>query len=143
MDFTTSEKYELGIINNKINELKHFIKNNFFDNSSYDMKYWYNYLNNIKNIIGNFNDTLSFISCLMAKEYLMERYIITDFDVGIKSQSSPGLDIDILTVEGKRIIAEIKTTKSINENDFGSKQKESVLNDIKKLLKNSSDYIVV
>lgn len=140
MELTQSEKNSLNSILIKINNLKMYLDNNIFHCSSDNLKNWYNYLNEIKNIIGNFNDTLSFISCLMTKEYLLKEHSIRDFDVALKSQSAPRLDIDIYTINGKRIIAEIKTIKSISDTDLGSQQKTSIFNDIKKLKNTDSDY---
>jgi hypothetical protein len=137
---TEHEQNGLDDIVKIIFKLNGYLNKNVFEERNIELKYWYNYLNNIKEIIGNFNDALSFISCLMEKEYLLNKYSIVDLDVGIKSQSSPGLDIDVNTIENKRIIAEIKTTKSINENDFGSQQKKSIVNDLNKLINAKSDF---
>lgn len=98
-------------------------------------------LREIKNIIGNYNQDVSFVSCLLAKEYLLENYEITDFDVSLKSQSAPGHDIEVVDKNGKKIIAEIKTTFPYNAPlDFGSKQKEEIEKDLSKLQNAQADY---
>jgi hypothetical protein len=140
MELTNLEINKLNNISNIINLLKNNLLNNKFDNNNLNLEYWYNYLNNIKDIIGNFNEKLSFISCLLAKKYLMEIYKIENFDVALKSQSATGLDIDINTIDGKRIIAEIKTTNALNENNLGAKQKESICEDLNKLKNKVADY---
>jgi len=140
MEFTDLESKYLEKISNIIDSLKNIILNTNFDKHNIDIKYWYIFLNEIKNTIGNFNEKLSFLSCLLAKKYLMEIHEIEDFDVALKSQCAPGLDIDIYTKNGERIIAEIKTTNSLYKNSLGANQKEKICDDLNKLNKKVADY---
>ena len=66
----------------------------------------------------------------MAKQYLNTNYGIDDFDAAEKPQGAPGLDIDIKTRSGQRIIAEIKTIYPYQSDDFGAQQKNSFKKDI-------------
>lgn len=43
-------------------------------------------------------------------------------------------------MEGKKIIAEIKSTIPYKDNDFGSQQIDSLCNDFSKLKNSSADY---
>jgi hypothetical protein len=99
---------------------------------------WYGQLNQIKQIIGNLNNDVSFIATLLAKNYLKSKFKI-DFDAAEKKQGAPGLDIDI-QANGKRIIGEIKTTTPYGQNDFGSQQKTSFKRDFEKLRLAKADY---
>ena len=90
--------------------------------------------------MGNFNTDVSFISCLMATDYLCGQFNLGNFDVSEKSQSAPGPDIEVYTVEGKKNIAEIKSTNPYKDNDFGSQQIDSLRNDFSKLKNSSADY---
>jgi hypothetical protein len=139
MRFSENETAKLIKIKNIIIDLHRYLDENIID-EKIDGKSFYNYLTNIKKIQGNFDTLISFTSCLMAKEYLLEKYDFkTSFDVSLKSQSAPGLDIDEITTDNKRIIGEIKTTIPYNQNDFGANQKENIINDLKKLKKTEAD----
>ncbi|MCQ2588485.1 MAG: hypothetical protein MJ174_10245 [Treponema sp.] len=100
----------------------------------------FNFFNHIKEVMGNFNNDVSFISCLMAKDYLCNQFNFGHFDVAEKSQSAPGPDIEVYTADGKKIVAEIKSTIPYKDNDFGSQQIDSLRNDFSKLKKSSADY---
>ncbi|MDR3174367.1 MAG: hypothetical protein LBU19_08970 [Treponema sp.] len=142
MKMTAGENEQLANIISMVNRLK-----KFFDSSSIDkadnVRQIYTYINEIKNIQGNLSSAISYVSCLMAKEYLLENYNISNIDVSIKSQSANGLDIDEKLNDGKRIIAEIKTIFPYEDNDFGAKQKESFRSDFKKLNGTPADYKIL
>jgi len=95
----------------------------------------------IKDIIGNWNNNLSFLACILAKQYLVNKSLIQDKDwnTADKPQGARGLDID-LNLKDKRIIGEIKTTYPYKDSDLGANQKESFEKDFEKLAKNSADY---
>lgn len=112
----------------------------FTDVNTGDIYEVFKYFNRIKEIMGNFNTDVSFITCLMAKDYLCNQFDLEYFDVSEKSQSAPGPDIEVYTAEGKKIIAEIKSTIPYKDNDFGSQQIDSLRNDFSKLKKSSADY---
>ncbi|WP_407311744.1 hypothetical protein [Desulfosporosinus sp. SB140] len=76
----------------------------------------------------------------MAKDFLCKKHSFKRFDVAKKPQSAPGLDIDELTLEGERVIAEIKTTIPYGKTDLGSQQKEMFKKDFEKLHKNEANY---
>jgi hypothetical protein len=104
---------------------------------------WFEWLAQIKEIQGNSNNDISFTACLMAKAYLIREFgEIDDFDVSAKPQGVPGLDIDIQTRAGKRIIGEIKTTVPYSgaRNDLGAQQKDAFQKDFAKLNNTPADY---
>jgi len=97
---------------------------------------WFEWLAQIKEIQGNSNNDISFTACLMAKAYLVKEYgEIDGFDVSAKPQGAPGLDIDVQTRKGQRIIGEIKTTVPYSgaRNDLGAQQKQALMTDFSKL----------
>lgn len=124
----------------KLNQLRELLYISNFDTKNLDLYEVYDSFTQIKEIIGNFNNDISFISCLMAKKFLRRQFFIKNFDVSEKKQSAPGLDIEVYTNDLKKIIAEIKTTKPYKENDFGANQIESLRNDFKKLHNSVADY---
>ena len=112
----------------------------FTDVNTEDIYEIFKFFNRIKEIMGNFSTDVSYISCLMAKDYLCSQFNLGHYDVSEKSQSAPGPDIEVYTAEGKKIIAEIKSTIPYKENDFGSQQIDSLRNDFSKLKNSSADY---
>lgn len=92
-------------------------------------------------IQGNTSNDLSFLACLLAKSYLSKRLEISDFDAAAKPQGATGLDIDLITADGRHVIAEIKTTIPYSEakNDLGAQQKASFKKDFDKLNKAQAD----
>ena len=107
-----------------------------------DLDEWFEFIAGFNRLQGNLSIDQSFVATLLAKRYLLDRFPISSFDAADKSQGAPGLDIDIVTDEGQRIISEIKTTVpyAIEHNDLGAHQKESFGNDFKKLNREEADH---
>ncbi len=93
---------------------------------------WYSYLSEFKSLQGNPNNDISFIATYMAKEYLSIHYEI-EFDAAEKPQGASGLDIDVISKTGERIVAEIKTTYPYKKNDLGAQQANTFKKDFRKL----------
>lgn len=55
------------------------------------------------------------------------------FDVAFKPQGAPGLDIDAKTIDGERVVGEIKTTTPYHGHDLGAAQKLTFVKDFRKL----------
>ena len=133
-EISTSEKAELLNIANKIQRIRDFLSKHSLSTEGCDLIRWYDFLAQVKDLFGNFNNDLSFMATLLIKPYPG-----IAFDAASKSQSAPGLDIDILTPDGKRIVGEVKTVYPYNETDFGSAQRESFFQDFAKLAKAQAD----
>ena len=133
-------KKEIDTVYKSFQKLESLRNALFTDVNTGDIYEIFKFFNNIKEIMGNFNTDVSFISCLMAKDYLYGQFNLGNFDVSEKSQSAPGPDIEVYTVEGKKIIAGIKSTIPYKDNDFGSQQINSLRNDFSKLKNSSADY---
>lgn len=103
---------------------------------------WFEFIGQIRAIQGNTSNDFSFLACLLAKGYLSKRFEIRDFDAAAKPQAAPGLDVDIITPDGKRVIVEIKTTVPYSgaKNDLGAQQKASFQRDFDKLNRSQADY---
>lgn len=99
-----------------------------------DARKCFELLKRVKDALGNSNNDVSFVATLLAKAYLAERHSGCVFDAAAKSQSAPGLDIDVV-VGNQRIVGEIKTTYPYNESDFGAAQLDSFRSDFAKLAK--------
>ena len=100
---------------------------------------WYDFLSSIRSIQGNLSNDISFVATLLAKEYLNRKFAI-HFDAAEKAQGAPGIDIDLTTSKGIRIVGEIKTTVPYKSDDFGAQQAESFRKDFAKLRKAEASY---
>ncbi len=107
---------------------------------AYDPVLWYRFLSVIKLTQGNLSNDVSFVTCLLAKGFLAAHHRGVVFDAAAKAQGAPGLDVDLRTPEGARIIAEIKTTDPYKPDDFGSQQKTKFREDFAKLNKHVADF---
>ncbi len=96
------------------------------------MSQWYDFLSSMRAIQGNLSNDISFIATLLAKEYLNRKFSV-QFDAAEKAQGAPGIDIDLTTSKGVRIVAEIKTTVPYKIDDFGAQQADSFKKDFAKL----------
>jgi hypothetical protein len=56
-------------------------------------------MSRLKSAMGNLNNDASFIVCLLA------HHRINRYDAALKPRGAPSLDIDVITVEGERIVA--------------------------------------
>ena len=98
-----------------------------------DPEAWFEFIAGIRDIQGNISNVQSFLATMLVKWYLMSRFNLADFDAAEKAQGAPGLDIDVLTDRGERIVGEIKTTVPYGKNDLGAQQKSTFQKDFKKL----------
>jgi len=139
---TPGEQEYLHKLANRLITLRNFL-NSLDVNDDIAIVQWFEWLAQIKEIQGNGNNDISFTACLMAKAYLIREFgEIDGFDVSAKPQGAPGLDIDIQTRAGKRIIGEIKTTVPYSgaRNDLGAQQKDAFQKDFAKLNNTPADY---
>jgi hypothetical protein len=134
------ERQVLAGIEDRLNTLQRFMRDSAIPAADASAETWFGYLDTLKGTVGNFHQWLSFVSCLLAKRYLLEHHEMWPFDVGIKPQGASGLDIDAETAAGARVIAEIKTTVPYLVTKLGSAQRTSVLRDIDKLQRTPAEH---
>ncbi len=93
---------------------------------------WYEFLSALKQIQGNSSNDMSFIATLLAKRYLADRFHVA-FCAAEKPQGAPGIDIDVTSTDGERIVGEIKTTVPYQAVDFGAQQASMFKKDFTKV----------
>jgi hypothetical protein len=129
---TSAEQTRIDDIRTKLARLREVVNAVGLD-EHVDSLALYASLARLKTVQGNLSNELSFVAGLMAKDYLHSKFSLTPYDAAEKAQGAPGLDVDVRTIDGKRIIGEIKTTDPYKINDFGAKQKEEFERDFNKL----------
>jgi hypothetical protein len=93
---------------------------------------WFEYLIGVKKVVGNHHNDLSFLAKLITKEYLVHRFDLAPFDAAEKPEGANGLDLDLRTRDGKRIICEIKTTQPCQPG-FGANQHNEIKSNLQRL----------
>ncbi len=132
MSLTPGEKQHLDGIWSKIERLRDYLATRSARRPADDGE-WYERLVGAKRILGNYDNDVSFVGTLMAKRFLHQRHPSLILDVSLKPQGASGLDIDAVTPEGERVIAEIKTTIPYGDADLGAQQRSMFYNDFEKL----------
>lgn len=138
---SNEEIHYIKSISNKMDKVRRFLTDNMTsDFLNKNVINQYEVLKNFRKIIGNIDNDLSLLGCLLIKEFLEQRHSFSELNMALKPQGSPGLDFDERTIDGKRVIAELKTTYPYKENDLGANQKSTFIKDFEKLQKNEAEY---
>ncbi len=98
-----------------------------------EMKAWFRYLVGIKDVLGNVNNSVSLLATILAKQFLTERFRLAVFDAAAKPQGATGPDIAVTTLDGERIVGEVKTTSPYRLAGFGAAQEREFKKDFAKL----------
>lgn len=133
-----SEAKVLGRVRDKLRKVQKILERHDLSEDFVDARKCFQLLKRVKDALGNSNNDVSFVATLLAKEYLAGRHAGCALDCAAKSQSAPGLDIDVV-VGKQRIVGEIKTTYPYNETDFGAAQLDSFRADFAKLAAAKAD----
>ena len=135
---TDKEKNYCSEIASRVSRVRAFLNENVLADPA-DPTTWHSFLSELCRIQGNISNDGSFIATLLAKEYLQSKFRV-DFDAADKPQGASGVDIDVRTSEGQRIVAEIKTTVPYKTSDFGGSQADHFKKDFAKLTASSADH---
>lgn len=128
-------------ISNKLIEAQAFLNNADVDGfSKVEVIEQFELLKGLRRILGNIDNDMSFLGCLLIKEFLQSRHDFPELNMALKAQGSPGLDVDEMTADRKRVIGELKTTYPYKENDLGAQQKNSFLKDFEKLQRSDARF---
>jgi hypothetical protein len=133
IELTENERKRLAAIRVRLDYLTSFLNEDRLPTANSSPVEWFQTLATIKSIVRNTSNDLSFVTCLLAKDYLCRRFEMRPFDVALKHQNASGLDIDEETATGERVVGEIKTTSPAARSDLGAQQKKTHAKDYKKL----------
>ncbi len=140
MERTPTECGQLDAIRGRIRRLREYLDAHPEPDVDATAGEWFAFLADMKAILGNPNNDLSFVATLMAKDYLCRTLPMRPFDAAEKAMGAPGLDIDERTVDGNRVVAEIKTTTLFLGDELGAMQKATFLKDFAELQQAEADY---
>ncbi len=136
-----NEQVGLDQLTRKLKDLQSVANQQLPTSAPVDWSAWSAFLAAIKEATGNLNNEASFVATMLAKKHLKAKHSdLNDYDAAAKPQNAPGLDIDELTLNGKRIIAEVKTMEPNGRNDFGANQAKQIIKDLIRLESTPADY---
>ena len=131
MVLTERERRHCSDIADRVSKVREFLNSNVLTEPP-EPTQWHSFVSALRKIQGNISNDGSFVATLLAKQYLNSKFGV-DFDAAEKPQGAAGVDIDVETPEGHRIVAEIKTTVPYQGSDFGAQQAASFKKDFAKL----------
>ncbi|WP_339259340.1 hypothetical protein [Lysinibacillus sp. FSL K6-3209] len=102
-----------------------------FDGENLDEQF--HFIRKLSRTIGNISNDLSYLSCHYIEAFLNKNFKMEFCSVLTKAQGAAGLDVDEVTVDGQRIIGELKTTYPYAEYDLGAAQKNNFKKDFERL----------
>lgn len=135
---TENEKLYCSTIATRVSQLRAFLNSNALSDPPEPVA-WHSFFSELRKIQGNISNDGSFIATLLVKQYLQSKFAI-DFDAAKKPQGASGIDIDVQTSAGQRIVGEIKTTVPYHGSDFGAQQAVSFKKDFAKLVASIADH---
>jgi hypothetical protein len=135
---TEREKRYCAEIADRVSRMREFLNENALLEPP-EPKDWHSFLSRLRKIQGNLSNDGSFIATLLAKQYLHSKFGV-EFDAAEKPQGAPGIDIDVKSSEGHRIVAEIKTTVPYQVSDFGAQQAATFKKDFAKLVASEAKH---
>ncbi len=140
MAMTEAEQANLDRIQERLTHIRHLLNEQDIPNLNTPLLEWHAYLAALKAVTGNASIDMSFVASLLAKNYLQRNLSLPPFDIAAKAQGAAGLDIDMHTREGDRVVAEIKTTTPFGSTDLGAKQRSAFMKDFAKLRAANARY---
>ena len=118
--------YKLDEFNKKMSKIKRFFMTEDLQINNGNIRTTLEKFLELKECVGNIGNDIHFLASCLANSFLNKKHGVTiDLD---KAVGSAGLDIDL-----KDIVAEIKTTIPLYENDFGAQQKEKIKENLERL----------
>lgn len=135
---TENERRYCSEIADRVSQMREFLNKNVLVEPPQPIE-WHSFLSRLRKIQGNLSNYGSFIATLLAKQYLFSKFGV-GFDAAEKPQGASGIDIDIETSEGHRIVSEIKTTVPYQVTDFGANQANAFKKDFAKLAASEARY---
>ena len=133
MTLTANEQAYLDGLATRLDRLRTLLVSSQHPGASSGADTWLAFLAEMKAIQGNTSNDLSFVATVLARDYLVATVGLCPFDAAAKAQGASGLDIDARTVDGQRVVAEIKTTTPYKPDDLGAQQRVAFTKDFAKL----------
>ena len=126
------EQADFNEISNRLNKVKDYLNDR---STSYSISELGNMIEDfisVKDTLGNLGSIINFLTLQKAKLFLEKKFNQELPGVLLKDINTPGWKINCILNDGKRIVAEAKTTTPTGRS-FGSKQREEISKVLDKL----------
>ena len=137
------DNIKVNISQNDIDYISNKVKDYLNDrNTSYSISELGNMIEdfiNVKDTLGNLGSIINFLTLQKAKLFLEKKFNQELPGVLLKDINTPGWKINYILSDGKRIVAEAKSTTPTGRT-FGSKQREEISKVLDKLKSIDADY---
>ena len=133
------EQADFNEISNRINKVKDYLNDRNTSYSISDIGDIIEDLITIKDSLGNLGSIINFLTLQKAKLFLEKKFNQELPGVLLKDINTPGWKINYILSDGKRIVAEAKSTTPTGRT-FGSKQREEISKVLDKLKSIDADY---
>lgn len=133
------EQADFNEISNRLNKVKDYLNDR---NTSYSISELENMIEDfisVKDTLGNLGSIINFLTLQKAKLFLEKKFYQELPGVLLKDINTPGWKINYILSDGKRIVAEAKSTTPTGRT-FGSKQREEISKVLDKLKSIDADY---
>ncbi len=133
------EQADFNEISTRINKVKEYLNKRNTSYSISDLSDMISDFITVKDTMGNLGSIINFLTLQKAKVYLEKKFNQDLPDVLLKDINTPGWKINCILKDGKRIIAEAKTTTPTGRT-FGSKQRDEISKVLEKLKSVDADF---
>lgn len=133
------EQADFNEISNRINNVKNYLNKRNTSYSISDLDEMIEDFVKVKDMLGSFGSVINFLTLQKAKLFLEKKFNQSVPDVLLKDVNTPGIKIDFILNNGKRVIAEAKTTTPTGRS-FGTKQREEISKVLNKLKSVEAEY---
>ena len=134
-----NEQADFIEISNRLKKVKEYLSEKSTSYSISNIDNMLKDLITIKDSLGNLGSIINFLTLQKGKDFLEKKFNQNLPDILLKDINSPGWKINCILNNGKRIIAEAKTTTPTGSS-FGSKQREEILKVLTKLKSVEAEY---
>ena len=115
-----------------LNELQDYINQKNFNITPKNINNLYEKYENVKKVLGNFDNDVGCIATIMVKFWLKDNGCDTEEFNCFESQNANGFDVDKVSKNGEPVIGELKTTIPVEKDGtkLGANQRKSIKNDL-------------
>ena len=133
------EQADFNEISNRLNKVKDYLNDRNTSYSISDLSDMIEDFITVKDSFGNLGSIINFLTLQKAKLFLEKKFNQELPGVLLKDINTPGWKINCILNDGKRIVAEAKTTTPTGRS-FGSKQREEISKVLDKLKSVDAGY---
>ena len=132
VNFLENQRTKVAKTIEALKKLQNSIDHKNFKITPQNINDLYEKYENVKKVLGNFDNDVGCIATIMVKFWLKDNGCDTEEFNCFESQNANGFDVDDVTKNGKPVIGELKTTIPVEKDGtkLGANQRKSIKNDL-------------